>query len=286
MTRTRLGRMAMAAWMTTLMALAASGAEALPAGAGVKTIRVLWIGNSYTMGGNLPQRVAGMVNESKAGPRMVSRRALSGGKDFRWHHDDPKSPARTLLKNETFDFVCLQNQSAGAIVKRELMMEYAGKLVKLIRSRGAEPVFFCTWARAFRPYRKTLDEDHRQIVSAYESLARAHKARMAAAGPAWREVLKARPKLSLHAKDGSHPAAHGAYLNACVFYAALTGRSPVGLRSGRTFSRRGPKGADGRATRVQVTIDEPTARFLQETAWRVHQKFAKDAASPPASRPT
>jgi len=263
-----------------LLASASLAGQAAGKPAAPKAIRVLWIGNSYTAGGRLPELVAEMVNEPKAGLRMISKRALSGGKDWRWHYDDPKSPAVKLLEAEKFDFVCLQNQSAGAIVKREPMMAYAGKFVKLIRSRGGEPVFFCTWARSYRPYNKTLAEDWRQIVSAYKELAARHNARIAPAGPAWQEALKHRPDLPLHAKDGSHPAAHGAYLNACVFYATLTGKSPVGLRSGRTFTRRGPKGKDGKGRPTKVTIDGDTARFLQQTAWRVYQQHVK-AKRPP-----
>ena len=248
--------------------------------AATRTIRVLWVGNSYTAGGALPEMVTQMVNEGKAGIRMVSKRAVSGGKDFQWHYESPQSTAVKQIQQEKFDFVCLQNQSAGAIVRRQAMFDYAEKFVKLIRSRGGEPVFFCTWARSDRSYNKTHEEDWTQIVGAYEELAVKHKARIALAGPAWREALKGKPNLELYQKDGSHPSIHGAYLNMCVFYATLTGKSPVGLASSRTFAKNGPKGRDGKPTIQRITIDAATAKFLQETAWAVHQRHAAAAKAP------
>jgi len=70
---------------TLVLAVLASALLAGPGGgeekmAAQKTMRVLWIGNSYTAGGRLPELVAEMVNKSEASPRMVSKRALSGGR--------------------------------------------------------------------------------------------------------------------------------------------------------------------------------------------------------------
>jgi len=63
-----------------LLASAWLAGQAAAKPAAPKTIRVLWIGNSYTAGGRLPELVAEMVNESKTGLRMISKRALSGGR--------------------------------------------------------------------------------------------------------------------------------------------------------------------------------------------------------------
>jgi hypothetical protein len=255
--------------------LFAAGADAKPRAAAPKTMQVLWIGNSYTAVNDLPAVVEAMVNEGHAGMRMKSHRYLSGGKDWRWHHDDPKSQAAALVRKGGFDFVVLQDQSAGAIARRKDMMDYGAKFAELIRSRGGEPVFYCTWARASRPHTGSLDEDYRLIVSGYEELARRHKAPLAPVGPAWREALRQRPKLVLHASDGSHPTPAGTYLAACVFYATLTGKSPVGLTAARTFVRYGKRDKDGKRPRTQTTIDDDTARFLQETAWAVCRQRAR-----------
>src|SRR5437667_12446118 len=48
-------------------------------------------------------------------------------------------------------------------------------------------------------------------------------------GIVWAKVQRRHPGLAFHENDGCHPSAKGTYLAACVFYAALTRRSPEGL---------------------------------------------------------
>jgi hypothetical protein len=71
---------------------------------------------------------------------------------------------------------------------------------------------------------------------------------VAPAGLAWAESLRLVPRLDLWASDGRHPNTAGSYLTACVFYAMLTGRDPVG----NPFT-------DG--------LGSGEARILQEVAW-------------------
>ncbi len=47
-------------------------------------------------------------------------------------------------------------------------------------------------------------------------------------GEAWRLVLNT-TSMVLHSGDNSHPNLNGSYLGACVFYACIFGKSPVGL---------------------------------------------------------
>jgi hypothetical protein len=53
--------------------------------------------------------------------------------------------------------------------------------------------------------------------------------------------------LGLWSSDGTHPSTAGSYLDACMFYVALTGRSPVG-------------------NPYTAGLDPSQARFLQQTA--------------------
>ena len=65
------------------------------------------------------------------------------------------------------------------------------------------------------------------------------------------------PKLVLHQPDKSHPSPKGSYLAACVFYATLFDKSPVGLPA---ELRRG--------NRVLVQIAPDEAAALQKIAWQ------------------
>jgi hypothetical protein len=48
-------------------------------------------------------------------------------------------------------------------------------------------------------------------------------------GDAWQTVVGQQPNAALWQGDGVHPTTEGTYLAACVFYASIFGRSPVGL---------------------------------------------------------
>lgn len=66
-------------------------------------------------------------------------------------------------------------------------------------------------------------------------------------GVAWQVAHQQQPDLGLWSWDGTHPSTAGSYLDACMFYAALTGRSPVG-------------------NPYTAGLDPSQARFLQQTA--------------------
>jgi hypothetical protein len=76
-------------------------------------------------------------------------------------------------------------------------------------------------------------------------------------GLAFEESYRRRPALSLHQTyDGSHPSLAGSYLAACVVYASIYGRSPV-----------------GNAYDYYGRVDRETATFLQQVAADVVGRF-------------
>ena len=52
---------------------------------------------------------------------------------------------------------------------------------------------------------------------------------LAGAGAACLRVRKKMPELDLHDEDRSHPNCKASYIGACVLYATLTRKSPIGL---------------------------------------------------------
>ena len=69
-------------------------------------------------------------------------------------------------------------------------------------------------------------------------------------GLAFAEAIKQDPKLELYRADKTHPSPEGTYLEACVVFASMYHRSPVGLNFFGIEK-----------------VDEKTARFLQNVAW-------------------
>ena len=268
------------------LAFASLGAAepAHPKAEGEKPVRILFIGNSYTMVHDLPAHVEAFL-ESKGRKAEVGR-YLAGGTSLRdhWYHNEgteaPKptlapAPARKgeldklLVEQGPWDYVVLQGQSVEALPGQPREFDkYAAKLVAKIRAAQpeAKPVFYLTWARQDMP------EQQAEITKAYAATAKANKALLVPAGEAWKDAFAAREGLVLHEADRSHPNPKGTYLTACVFHAVLTGESPVGLPA-RMESRKEDGKTKGREGKPLCDVPAEEAKFLQEVAWKTAQRF-------------
>ena len=215
--------------------------------------RVLFIGNSNHMFWALPETVEAMVNSGQDEIRIESHRSLSGGKVLAWHYD--QSDAVSRIKTGGFAYVALQEGLRDPVADREQTFEYAGKFDKVIRDSGAKPLLFVRWAKVGdRPGMQ--DEIIKRDVELAEQLGMV----LVPIGAAWQAALRERPGLTLHNPDGGHPGMHGAYLNACVYYAVLTGRSPQGYQSPAVLGR-------------EVAVEQTAARFLERVAWETVVRF-------------
>lgn len=131
---------------------------------------------------------------------------------------------------------------------KSVFTEFAKKDSDIVRAHGARPVFFMSWAYADRP------EMTAQLAEAYTIAGNANNALVISAGLAFARAIGKQPELNLYAIDKRHPSVAGTYLAACVVFAALTGRSPVG-------------------NSYLAGVDEPTAKFLQTVAWETVQEY-------------
>jgi len=76
------------------------------------------------------------------------------------------------------------------------------------------------------------------------------------AGLAFAAARAKRPELELYQPDKRHPTLAGTYLAACVVYATLFGKSPVGLS-------------------YTAGLVPDTAAFLHTVAWEAVQEYLK-----------
>jgi hypothetical protein len=210
-----IARQRVASMLVLLLAVAASTQAQAE-----EPLRVLFIGNSYTYGHQLPELVARMAKAGKV--REISQRSVvGGGMTLEGHLKNGKAVDR--ITKGKWDVIVLQDQSMRPVVDPAGTKKFARLLNAEIKKTGARTMFFLTWAREKRP------QMQEKLNETYGSLAEELKAEVAPVGVAWRLAREANPKMKLHAGDGSHASPHGAYLAACVFYASLIGKSPEGL---------------------------------------------------------
>jgi hypothetical protein len=215
-----------------------------------RALRVLFIGNSYTHYNSLPQVLSVMAASARPALRLETAQYARDSYTLERHWEGGQ--ALRAIHDARWDIVVLQGHSLQSIRNPQQLFTYARKLNGEIKKSGAHTVFFMTWAHRDKPQMLA------GVVQAYSTIAAELDAAMAPVGLAWQRALQERPSLALHTSDHSHPLPTGTYLTACVFYATLTGRSPLGLSTGGL---------------TQVTPEE--AHFLQRIAWETVTRYQR-----------
>ena len=225
--------------------------------AAVAAARVLFIGNSYTFFNDLPSLVAAFAAAAQEG--VESAVFAPGGWTLERHWEDGEALAR--IKQGGWSHVVLQEQSTRPIEAPALTLEFGRRFAAEISAMGAVPVAYLTWARRDRPQTQAALND------TYCLLARESGAIVAPVGPAWWEILAARPDLTLHLDDLSHPAPLGSYAAAAVLFATITSGDPEHLDVRTVNAGEGSGGAP-----VQLAVED--AALVRRVAAAVTKTWA------------
>lgn len=217
----------------------------------------LFLGNSYTYVNNLPVILRELA--VKGGDTLIHDQNTPGGYTLNGHSTNATSINK--INGRNWDFVILQEQSQlpsfspGQVANQSL--PYAALLDSIIQANDSctETVFYMTWGRKYGdqsncgnyPPVCTYAGMQSRLRASYLLMAQNNNATVAPCGVAWWESILRDSTIELYNPDQSHPSYAGSYLNACVFYATLYRKSPLGL------------GYYG-------SLDTNTAIFLQEVA--------------------
>ncbi len=210
-------------WMCLIVVVALGGGEASGAVKGkIREVDVLFIGNSYTYGNNLPAVLRRFAQAARPRVRMELGRSLKGGYTLEKQFDEgiylkEIEVHRKKVRRTEFEYGLLQEQSQMPFLGPGRMHMYARKIAGQLKGKGVKVAFFMTWARQHQPEKMKL------IAEAYTKIGKELGAPVAPVGLAWEAAMKANGKLVLHTKDKSHPNQLGTYLAACVIYQTLVG---------------------------------------------------------------
>jgi hypothetical protein len=130
--------------------------------------------------------------------------------------------------------------------------DYSKRMIDEVKKYGQIPV---VWSLFPEQGKQTNFE---QLILAYKKIAQDDGAVFVPASAAWYLAIKERPTIAAQLWDQSdhfHPSGVGGYALACVFYAVLTGKTPVGN------------------VYVSDNLDAATAKLLQEKAWQAYQVY-------------
>jgi SMP-30/Gluconolactonase/LRE-like region len=223
---------------------------------GKETCKVLIVGNSYTKRfDTYLSDVLSNLSKSKASTiRITAKARYRSNTTLEWHWTH--GGARKVAEGK-FDLVILQEYSDRPLKEIAKTIEYARRFAEKSKAAGGKTALFMVWAPKKKPALMT------ELRTAYRKLGAELKLPVIPVGEAWSLALKKKPALKLYERDGVHPAAAGFYLNACVLYASITGKSPVGLGDAKLAG-----------------VDEGTRRLLQGVAWETVCGSAGKPASP------
>lgn len=195
------------------------------------SIRVLFIGNSFTFYNKMPRMVDSIAQNQKKPLAITS--ITKGGQRLRGHLQNKK--LFKLLKKGGWDFVIVQEQSTDPALPtdsvRRLVYPYAHTLDSLIHagSPKAQTIFYMTWGHkyGFRepmpeyPLINTYDGMLHRLYTSYLEMTYDNDAICAPVGMAWDRVRKKRPNLIMYKHDSYHPSKTGSYLIANVIYCTM-----------------------------------------------------------------
>ena len=181
------------------------------------SVRVLFIGNSYTYGNDLPELVAQLMVAK--GIRFGYESVTAGGATLQKQWEEGKAVA--AIRRKSWDFIILQEQSTRPISNRDAFFQYARLLDTEIRKTNAKTLFYATWAA-----KKSSDEQPK-LTEAYQMIGKELGGLVAPVGEVWKLALS--DSLSLHSTDGRHPNMAGSYLAGCILYRVITKDKAVGL---------------------------------------------------------
>lgn len=203
-----------------------------------RTRKVLFLGNSYIHTNGIP----GMLQQLalSMGDTLIYEEYSPGGWTMQQHAGDPSALAK--IKAQKWDVVILQEQSLMPAREQSYVeigvYPFAKKLDSLVTDNYAcsESMFYMTWGRKNGEASYctvdtgfcTYDRMQHRLRYSYMKMAKDNKATVAPVGAAWKLVRDSAASIELYNADESHPSQAGSYLAACVFYASIFHKSPVG----------------------------------------------------------
>lgn len=195
------------------------------------SLRVLFIGNSYTYFNDMPETVHKIA--ATQGVNLSYTQFTPGGY-FLSGHVKTKELIQSIKKGG-WDYVIMQEQSAAPSMPTQTVLQNtyppAHTLDSLIRTYNeqAKVIFYMTWGHkdgcqdevANYPLNSTYEGMQERLKTSYLEMAYQNNAWCAPVGMAWERIRVERPDYILYMPDRSHPSALGSYLVANVIFSTI-----------------------------------------------------------------
>lgn len=177
-------------------------------------MRILMLGNSFTFVNNMPFMLSNLtgaevVHHTRGGACLAEQL-------------NPKTHlgglTQAALKNKKWAYVILQEMSNGPITAKESFLKNVRLLCEKIRSNGATPILYATWAyqkggKQLKSFGMDYDEMYQKMYETYHEAADQNGALIADVGKRFYEIADQK---DIFAEDGCHPNTLGSQIAAQV----------------------------------------------------------------------
>jgi len=193
-------------------------------------MKILFIGNSYTFFNDMPLILENLAKEN--GKKLVQYSVTKGGRHLYANlkeGDEYGEKIRTLIKENDFDALFLQEQSFFALVDYDKFLYGIKELKKLVNAKRT--ILYATWGRKagsdkLKELGLTSEEMTEKLTEAYISASKSANTEVSYAGTAFLKISKELPDIDLYNPDLSHPSYLGSAVAAICHYRALYGEMP------------------------------------------------------------
>lgn len=195
------------------------------------SVRVLFIGNSYTHFNDLPKTIQKIA--ATQGINIAYTQCTPGGAYLAGHVQN-KNTIQTI-RQRGWNYVIIQEQSGAPSMPTETVIQNtypaAHTLDSLILTynKEAKVIFYMTWGHKDGcqdkvdnyPLNSTYSGMQERIKTTYLEMAYQNNAWCAPVGIAWQQVRSERPDYILYMPDRSHSSILGSYLAANVIFSTI-----------------------------------------------------------------
>lgn len=208
------------------------------------TLRVLFVGNSYVYYNNLAQ-LMNLLTDSMS-TKLICTKSTVGAAHLGEHWRELRGlRSKSLIAEKKYDIVVIQDNSMWPLEHKDSLLYYGKLFTDWIRSHGATPYLYTTWARQKTP------EKQPEITAAYAALATLTGATRVPVGDTWEIARRQHPEMNLFHSDGSHPSPTGTFLIALSFIKKITGTLPARFRQVYNYPDK-----DGESFRLMQLTEE------------------------------
>lgn len=203
------------------------------AGTPTAVIRILFIGNSFTLQNNLPQMLVDVASSDVTNTvQLEVRSVLKSAVNLTQIWNQTK--ALDVLKSEHWDYLVLQDQSCWVCSRSDIdeASSAFNEWVWAASNVSAKPVLFETWSdeagnriytdRHYILYGLNPDDVQQTIHNDSEAMANSYHMAVVPVGDYWGYIRKQPGAPNLYDTDRHHPSRAGTFLAALLFYRFFT----------------------------------------------------------------